>query len=68
MEVLMTVATFEEGDDAGNSWSPYPHPGAGPYPGHRGYNATGVQIGSGYRQHLFVCPAKPEHPHIELMT
>ncbi len=25
-------------------------------------------IGSGYRQHLFVCPAKPEHPHIELMT
>ncbi|MFD4145370.1 hypothetical protein [Streptomyces goshikiensis] len=68
MEVLMTVATFEEGDDAGNSWSPYPHPGAGPYPGHRGYNATGVQIGSGYLQHLFVCPAEPEHPHIELMT
>lgn len=68
MEVLMTVATFEEGDDAGNSWSPHPHPGAGPYPGHRGYNATGVQIGSGYRQHLFVCPAEPEHPHIELMT
>ncbi|MEU5324173.1 hypothetical protein AB0G67_46760, partial [Streptomyces sp. NPDC021056] len=49
MEVLMTIATFEEGDDGGNSWSPHPHPGAGPYPGHRGYNATGVQIGSGYR-------------------
>ncbi len=22
----MTVATFEEGDDTGNSWSPHPHP------------------------------------------
>lgn len=64
----MTVATFEEGDDTGNSWCPRPHPGAGPYPGPRGYNATGVQIGSGYRQHLFVCAAEPEHPHIELMT
>lgn len=28
---------------------------------------TAVQIGSGYDQQLYVCPASPEHPHSELM-
>jgi hypothetical protein len=28
---------------------------------------TAVQIGSGYDQQLYVCPAAPEHPHFELM-
>ncbi|MFF3411867.1 hypothetical protein ACFYW8_38070 [Streptomyces sp. NPDC002742] len=28
---------------------------------------TAVQIGSGYDQQLYVCPAAPEHPHSELM-
>nr|WP_203723015.1 hypothetical protein [Streptomyces coelicoflavus] len=28
---------------------------------------TAVQIGSGYAQQLYVCPAAPEHPHSELM-
>lgn len=28
---------------------------------------TVVQIGSGYKQQLYVCPTSPEHPHTELM-
>jgi len=28
---------------------------------------TAVQIGSGYKQQLYVCPTSPEHPHTELM-
>ncbi|MET9827992.1 hypothetical protein ABZ078_01500 [Streptomyces sp. NPDC006385] len=28
---------------------------------------TAVQIGSGHRQQLYVCPTSPEHPHTELM-
>ncbi|WP_328908786.1 hypothetical protein OG230_04325 [Streptomyces sp. NBC_00234] len=28
---------------------------------------TAVQIGSGYDQQLYICPAAPEHPHSELM-
>ncbi len=27
-----------------------------------------VRLERGYRQQLYVCPAAPEHPHIELMT
>lgn len=30
MEVLLTIATFEEGDDEGRSWSPYENPAAEP--------------------------------------
>lgn len=71
MEVLLTIATFEEGDDEAGSWSPYEEPAAEPSPGTAHFDAnqpTSVQIGSGYRQQLFVCRAAPEHPHIELMT
>ncbi|MGW4023546.1 hypothetical protein [Streptomyces sp. NPDC005009] len=71
MEVLLTVATFEEGDDEGRGWSPYENPAAEPSPGSDHFDPgrpTAVQIGSGYRQHLCICPAAPEHPHIELMT
>ncbi|WUL37057.1 hypothetical protein OHB20_46550 [Streptomyces canus] len=71
MEVLLTIATFEEGDDEGRSWSPYENPAAEPSspldhfaPG----RPTAVQIGSGYRQQLYICPAAPQHPHITLMT
>ena len=28
---------------------------------------TAVQIGSGYKQQLYICPTSPEHPHTELM-
>jgi hypothetical protein len=28
---------------------------------------TGVHIGRGYKQQLYVCPTSPEHPHTELM-
>ena len=28
---------------------------------------TGVYIGRGYNQQLYVCPAAPEHPHAEWM-
>jgi hypothetical protein len=70
MEVLLTIATFEEGDDEGRSWSPSEDPAAEPS-GSEHFDPnqpTAVQIGSGYRQQLYVCPAAPEHPHIELMT
>ncbi|MGW0856443.1 hypothetical protein [Streptomyces sp. NPDC002690] len=71
MEILLTIATFEEGDDEGRSWSPYEDRTDKPLPGWARFGAhgpTAVQIGSGYRQQLYTCPAAPEHPHIELMT
>ncbi|GAA2093691.1 hypothetical protein GCM10009801_61090 [Streptomyces albiaxialis] len=70
MEALLTIATFEEGDDKGRSWSPYEAPGTEPSPGGGRFGPgrpTEVQIGSGYKQQLYVCPAEPGHPHIELM-
>ncbi|WP_437066077.1 hypothetical protein [Streptomyces sp. enrichment culture] len=70
-EILLTIATFEEGDDEARSWSPSEDPAARPSSGAEHFDPgrpTAVQIGSGYRQQLYVCPAAPEHPHIELMT
>ncbi|MFJ5774560.1 hypothetical protein [Streptomyces sp. NPDC093094] len=70
MDPLLSIVTFEEGDDETRSWFPYgeaadePSPGSGHFdPG----QPTAVQIGSGYDQQLYICPASPEHPHTELM-
>ncbi|MER5185569.1 hypothetical protein ABT009_46160 [Streptomyces sp. NPDC002896] len=70
MDALLTIATFEEGDDEGHSWSPYEDPATEPSPGLDHFDPgqpTAVQIGSGYKQQLYICPAAPEHPHTELM-
>ncbi|MFE1879954.1 hypothetical protein [Streptomyces diastatochromogenes] len=67
MDALLTVATFEDNDDS--SWVPHEEPVDGPSAGST-YHDPGqptVQIASGYDQQLYVCPASPEHPHLELM-
>ncbi|MCB5163757.1 hypothetical protein LG634_02715 [Streptomyces bambusae] len=60
MDALLTIATFEAGPDS--TWHPHDqathsHP----------RQPTAVQIGSGYDQQLYICPASPHHPHLELM-
>ncbi|WP_407555503.1 hypothetical protein [Streptomyces sp. Pv4-95] len=69
MDPLLTIATFEW--DAGNcSWIPNEDQAAAPPVGHHYRDTrqpTAVQIGSGYKQQLYTCPAEPEHPHTELM-
>jgi len=70
MDALLTIATFEEGDDAGHSWSPYKNSATEPSADLDHFDPdqpTAVQIGSGYKQQLYICPAAPEHPHTELM-
>ncbi|WP_433696868.1 hypothetical protein [Nocardiopsis sp. CA-288880] len=69
MDPLLTVATFEW-DSRDQTWVPHEdltavssqRPGC-PDP----RMPTAVQIASGYRQQLYICPADPEHPHTELM-
>jgi hypothetical protein len=72
MEVLLTVATFEEGDDEGRAWFPSEAPAAEPSSRSEHFidpnQPTAVQIGRSYRQQLYVCPAASEHPHIELCS
>lgn len=69
MDALLTIDTFEW--DSGNrSWIPYEDQAAASSTGQRHRDTqrpTAVQIGSGYKQQLYICPAAPEHPHIELM-
>ncbi|MFI8326969.1 hypothetical protein [Streptomyces sp. NPDC085529] len=68
MDALLTIATFESDDDS--SWLPRQEPADESLPGFEPYERcqpTAVQIGSGYDQQLYVCPAMPEHPHFELM-
>lgn len=65
MDALLTIATFE-GDSATGSWLPYENPGEGPRTGTGSSNSrqpTAVQVGSGYKQQPYSCPAAPEHPH-----
>ncbi|MFI1060712.1 hypothetical protein ACH4TC_02325 [Streptomyces spororaveus] len=69
MEPLLSIDTFEW-DDGTRSWIPYEDRAAefsGDDRHHDMWRPTRVQIGSGYKQQLYVCPAAPEHPHIELM-
>ncbi|MFE6782782.1 hypothetical protein ACFVFF_11020 [Streptomyces sp. NPDC057680] len=69
MEPLLSIDTFEW-DNATRSWIPDEDRAAESSDDarHRDmWRPTGVQIGSGYRQQLYVCPEAPEHPHIELM-
>ncbi|SOD62205.1 hypothetical protein SAMN06297387_10520 [Streptomyces zhaozhouensis] len=69
MDPLLTIATFEwDGDQHG--WVPYEDQAtASDARGARvdPRRPTAVQIGSGHRQQLYVCPVAPEHPHVELM-
>ncbi|MER7204183.1 non-ribosomal peptide synthetase [Streptomyces sp. CB01635] len=68
MDALLTIATFEDNDDS--SWLPHEEPVDAPSTGSTYYDPgqpTVVQIASGYDQQLYVCPASPEHPHVELM-
>ncbi|MFI9239940.1 hypothetical protein [Streptomyces sp. NPDC053079] len=69
MDPLLTIATFEW-NAADDSWIPYEVRDAAASTGDRHRDAvrpTRVQIGSGYKQQLYICPASPEHPHMELM-
>ncbi|MFI6284492.1 hypothetical protein ACIBCM_06995 [Streptomyces sp. NPDC051018] len=69
MDALLTIATFESSGTT-RSWNPYGHPAEGPATGPGSSDArqpTKVQIGSGYKQQLYICPDAPEHPHTELM-
>ncbi|MFF4323209.1 hypothetical protein [Streptomyces sp. NPDC001568] len=68
MDALLTIATYEDDDDS--SWLPHQEPEDASLPGFDPYERsqpTAVQIGRGYDQQLYVCPAAPEHPHSELM-
>lgn len=67
MDALLTIATFEDDDDS--SWQPY-EPSGQRSAGSDAYDPgqpTKVQIGSGYAQQLYICPASPRHRHLELM-
>lgn len=67
MDALLTIATFEDDDDS--SWQPY-EPSGQRSAGADAYDPgqpTKVQIGSGYAQQLYICPASPRHRHLELM-
>ncbi|MGW6908269.1 hypothetical protein [Streptomyces sp. NPDC054940] len=68
MDALLTIATFEDNNDS--SWLPREE-SADASTGLDRYDPqqqpTAVQIASGYDQQLYICPASPEHPHLELM-
>ncbi|MEU8550580.1 hypothetical protein AB0C81_26965 [Streptomyces roseoverticillatus] len=68
MDPLLTIATFEWNAED-DSWIPHEVQAASSTGDHRRdvVQPTRVQIGSGYKQQLYICPAAPEHPHIELM-
>jgi len=75
MDALLTIATFE--DDGDSSWvavrtdlgqtGPNAQPLVDFFRATPPRQPTAVQIGSGYDQQLYVCPAAPEHPHSALM-
>ncbi|MGW4687055.1 hypothetical protein ACWEPM_19440 [Streptomyces sp. NPDC004244] len=69
MDPLLSIDTFEW-NRSNCSWIPYEDQAAAS-PADPRYRdtlqPTGIQIGSGYKQQIYVCPAAPEHPHIELM-
>lgn len=65
MEVLLTIASFEEGDDKGRSWSPSEDSAAEPASGSEHFDPnqpTAVQIGGGYMQHLYAARRHPSIP------
>lgn len=69
MDPLLTIDTFEW-DSSNRSWIPYEDQAAASSPDSRYRDLrqpTAVQIGSGYKQQIYICPAAPEHPHTELM-
>ncbi|MYT68162.1 MULTISPECIES: non-ribosomal peptide synthetase [unclassified Streptomyces] len=69
MNPLLTIAT-NEWDSSNHSWIPYEmqRSVAPTRAGEsRPNQPTAIQIGRGYKQQLYVCPASPEHPHTELM-
>ncbi|MCX5380344.1 hypothetical protein [Streptomyces sp. NBC_00091] len=69
MDPLLTIDTFEW-DSSNRSWIPYEDQAAASPTDHRYRDLrqpTAVQIGSGYKQQIYICPAAPEHPHTELM-
>lgn len=66
MEPLLTIATSEW--DAGTfSWVPYEDQALASVDDREPASPTMVQVGRGYNQQVYVCPATPEHPHTELM-
>ncbi|MFE5191893.1 non-ribosomal peptide synthetase [Streptomyces sp. NPDC056628] len=65
MDALLTIATFE--DNAHSSWQPYePSDDRSAVPD-APRQPTSIQIGSGYDQQLYICPASAHHRHLELM-
>ncbi|MER5489065.1 hypothetical protein ABT024_38440 [Streptomyces sp. NPDC002812] len=66
MDALLTIASFERnGEEC--PWFAHGELEGQPLAGFDPVTPTAVQIGRGYAQQLYVCPAVPEHPHIELM-
>ncbi|WP_405490150.1 hypothetical protein [Streptomyces sp. NBC_00096] len=69
MEPLLTIAMFEWNGSSRN-WIPYEDQAVAPSKDHSPDDLrqpTAVQIAGGHNQQLYVCPAAPEHPHLELM-
>ncbi|MFE6911989.1 hypothetical protein [Streptomyces erythrochromogenes] len=67
-EPLLTIATTEW-DPSTDSWAPEEDQ-ANPtalFPGHPPAHATMIDLARGYDLQLHVCPASPDHPHIELV-
>ncbi|WTQ62528.1 hypothetical protein OG553_31680 [Streptomyces sp. NBC_00158] len=69
MDPLLTVDTFEWSDD-NRSWIPYEDQEAQAPADARHdhmWMPTAIQIGGSHKQQLYVCPASPDHAHLEVM-
>jgi hypothetical protein len=67
MDPLLTIATTEWNAGTG-SWVPDGHQARDPLPpGTPPANYTLIDLARGYDLQLHVCPASPDHPHIELI-
>ncbi|MFE2942883.1 hypothetical protein ACFXKG_28080 [Streptomyces sp. NPDC059255] len=67
MDPLLTIATTEWNDTTAN-WAPVGDQARAPLPpGTRPANYTLIDLARGYDLQLHVCPASPDHPHIELI-
>ncbi|MBO0853639.1 MAG: hypothetical protein J2P18_07715 [Nocardia sp.] len=61
-EPLLTLATYEWGDE---HWVPVEDRDGSPYNAAR--NPVGIRIGRGHNMIINICPASPDHPHVQLM-
>ncbi|MEU7020559.1 hypothetical protein ABZ990_07845 [Streptomyces sp. NPDC046203] len=70
MVPLLTIASFEWDGDEGRGWAPYEDRAAAYgdyYAARRPDQPTAVEVGSTDNMQIYVCPASPAHPHIDLI-